>query len=360
MKHTFTEDFRIVWAITSKDLTDALKNKNVITLIVTSLLVVMMYRYLPALLADDGPPALLIYDAGESKFATALWGSPAVDLYTYDSVEDMQYFLTNGEIPELGLIIPEDFDRAAETGHPPGLKGYALQLFDDAEIFELTRYMENEFAYLLGVPVTIIIERLPLQPESHGMTIMPSIGFVFVSLMVGMLVIPHMMIEERQDKTIDALMVSPANGAHVILSKALTGLIYTIILLLIALVFNWSLIQHGWLFMLVGLLGSLFAIALGILLGIKVESRQQLMLWGWAVLIPLFLPMMLSLMDDLLPGWLILILRGVPSSAMFRAFRTSMSGSTPLAYFAPQLLIILVGTLVFLLLDAWLIRRLDR
>ena len=71
MKHTFSENLRIVWAITSKDLIDALKNKNVISLVVTSLMVVVLYRYLPALIAEDGPPALLLYDAGESEFVTA-------------------------------------------------------------------------------------------------------------------------------------------------------------------------------------------------------------------------------------------------------------------------------------------------
>ena len=179
MKRTLTEDIRIVWAIISKDLIDALKNKNVISLIVTSLLVVAMYRYLPALTAEDGPPALLVHDAGESEFVAALWDSPVVDLYTYESIEDMQYYLTNGEVPELGLVIPAGFDEAVESGNPPELQGYALQLFDDAEILELKRSMEDEFEYLLGVPVTLSIERIPLQPETHGMTIMPSILTTF-------------------------------------------------------------------------------------------------------------------------------------------------------------------------------------
>ena len=76
MNRTFTENLRIVWAITSKDLIDALKNKNIITLLITCVLVVIMYRYLPALTMENGPPALLVYDQAESEFATALWGAP--------------------------------------------------------------------------------------------------------------------------------------------------------------------------------------------------------------------------------------------------------------------------------------------
>ena len=72
MKLRFTKNIRIIWAITSKDLVDALKNKNIITLVVTCILVVIMYRYLPALTAEDGPPALLVYDQVGSEFAAGL------------------------------------------------------------------------------------------------------------------------------------------------------------------------------------------------------------------------------------------------------------------------------------------------
>jgi ABC-2 type transport system permease protein len=360
MKRTLAENLRIVWAITSKDLIDALKNKNIITLIITCVLVVIMYRYLPALTAEDGPPALLVYDQAESAFAAGLWESPAVDYYEYPSKEDMLYYLSNGEVPELGLVIPADFDATVKAGNLPQLQGYVLHLFDDTEILELKRYMEDEFAYVLGVPVSISIERIPLQPGTWGITVMPALGFVFVSLMVGMMIIPHMMIEERQEKTIDALMVSPASGPHIILSKALTGLIYTLVVLLIALTFNWALIEHAWLFLLAGVLGTLFSILLGILLGIKIETRQQLILWAWLALIPLLLPVMLSLMDDLFPAWLILIFKWVPTSALFRVFRTSMVFALSVEHFVPQLLSLVGASVLLLFVDIWLIRRMDR
>lgn len=359
MKQKFSENMRIVWALTSKDLIDGLKNKNVISLIVISLLVAILYRYLPAL-EDSGPPGLLVYDEGDSALVEELWDSPAVKFYTYESAEDMRYYLTNGDTPELGLILPQDFDQSVAEGSLPELQGYALEVFNDGKILELKRYMEDELESLLALPVTVAIERIPLVPESHGITIMTSMGFVFVSLMVGMMVIPHMMIEERQENTIDVLMVSPAGSAHIIAAKALTGLIYSALVLLIALAFNWSLIQHSWLFLLSGLLGALFSTAIGILLGVKIENRQQLMLWSWAALIPLFLPMLLSLMDDLFPDWAIQIMRYVPSSAMLRIFRTSMASTAPAAYFVPQSIVIIASAALFLLIDIWLIRQLDR
>ena len=357
MKRTFAENVRIVWAITSKDLIDGIKNKNVITLIISALFIVLVYKYLPGLTAEDGPPALLVYAAGESKLLTELENSPAVDLYTYKSEEDMKYYLTNGEEPELGLVIPANFNAALDSGNGLELQGYMLHFFKEDEVLDLKRYMEDEFTTLLGQPVTISIERIPLQPETGGVTVLTSMGFAFVTIMVGMMVTPHMMIDEKQEKTLDALMISPANSWHIVLAKALTSLIYTLLLLFIALIFNWNIIQQGWLFLLGGLMGALFAIALGLCLGILIESRQQLTLWAWVALIPLFIPMMLSLMDDLFPEKVVKLFNLIPSSAMFRVFRTSMSGTTPLGYFAPQLVNLAIFSGIFMIIAAWLVRR---
>ncbi len=354
------ENLRIVWAITRKDLTDAIKNKNIITILISALFVVAVYKYLPKLTADPGPPALLVYDPGNTQFLADLETNPAFDVYTYDSLADMQYYLTNGEVPELGLVIPADFDSLAASRAPMQLEGYALEIFKDQQVFSLERDIETKFEAILGQPVDITVQRLPLQAETYGITVLVGMGFVFVTLMVGMLVIPHMMIEEKQGKTLAALMVSPARSTHILASKTLTGLIYTLGMLLIAVGLNWNLIPQKWLFLLAGILGSLFAMSIGLALGILIDSRQQLTLWGWVVIIPLYFPMILVLLDDLIPPLWVKVFTWQPASALFRVYRSAMAGNPPSKYYAPQLGLIAACTLVLLLVDVGLVRRLER
>jgi ABC-2 type transport system permease protein len=272
----------------------------------------------------------------------------------------MRYYLTNGEQPELGLVIPTGFDQAVETRQPLELQGYMLHFFTNEEASEIQLYMQDEFEYLLGQPVSIQIEQIQLQPETHGITILASMGFSFVILMVGMIAIPHMMLEEKQNKTLDAVLVSPADSLDIVVAKALTGLIYAMIVCGIGLflfrlvIVNWGLAIGA------GIFGALFAVSLGLLLGILVDTRQQLVLWAWVGLIPLFLPMMLSFMDDLLPAWLIQIVKWVPSSALMRAIRSSMVGAPPAEYYLPQLVVVLISAGLVLALDVWLVRRSDR
>lgn len=360
MKSTLTNHLRIIWAITAKDLVDAVKNKNVIGVIVPALFIIVIYRYMPAITAEDGPPALLLYDAGNPAMMLLLEDSPAVNLYTYESEERMRYYLSNGEQPELGLVIPTGFDQAVETGQPLELQGYMLHFFTSEQVSELQRYMQDEFEYLLGQPVVIHIDKIQLQPETNGITILASMGFTFMILMVGMIAIPHMMLEEKQNKTLEAMLISPATGMHIVVAKALTGLIYALIVYGIGLILFRTIIVHWGLAFLAGFLGALFAVSLGLLLGILVDSRQQLILWGWVGVVPLFLPMMLSIMDDLLPPWLITIFKWVPSSALMRAIRSSMVAAPPMKYYLPQLAVLLISAVLILAIDAWFVRRSDR
>ena len=360
MKKTIFSHLRIIWAIITKDLTDAVKNKNVLGVIIPALFMIVLYRFMPAITAEDGPPALLVYDAGNPVMMTLLEDSPAVNLYSYESEAQMLYYLSNGEQPELGMVLPSGFDQAVESGQPLLLQGYMLHFFTDEDTSELQGYMQDEFEYLVGKPVAIHIEEIQLQPETHGITILGSMGFGFIILMVGMIAVPHMMLEEKQNKTLDAMLISPASDYHIITAKALSGLIYTLIVYGIGLFLFRPLIVHWGLALLAGLLGALFAVSLGLLLGILVDTRQQLVLWAWVALVPMFLPMMLSFMDDLLPHWMIRVFVRVPSSALMRAVRSSMVGVLPMAYYLPQLVLLLVSAASVLAIDFWLVHRSNR
>ena len=90
------------------------------------------------------------------------------------------------------------------------------------------------------------------------------------------------------------------------------------------------------------------------------DNRQQLILWGWVGIIPLFLPMMLSFLDGLLPDWLVQVSKWVPSSALMRVIRSSMVGNPSAEYYLPQLAVLVLSVIVVLAVDVWLVRRSDR
>jgi hypothetical protein len=115
---------RILWALFTKDVLDVLKNKNTIVVILTSLLMVFFYRALPALSTQGEPVNLFVYDLGHSALVPLLENSQNIELHTYPSEEKMKQSLADGEVPELGLVIPAEFDAAFQAGETLELQGY--------------------------------------------------------------------------------------------------------------------------------------------------------------------------------------------------------------------------------------------
>ncbi|MBN1889600.1 MAG: ABC transporter permease [Thermoflexales bacterium] len=354
------ENLRIIWAITAKDIVDAIKNKTTLVAMLSVLFMIVFYRLLPILTSSE-VPALLVYDAGDSTLVAALENSDAVDVYTYPSQEKMQDYLANGEVPELGLVIPANFDQVIAAGSIPELQGYVLHWVSKADAAELQDYVEALIAELTGSSVQIHLDgNIVYPPPDGGSGVMTGMGIVFAVIMVGISMIPNLMLEEKQTRTIDALLVSPAGPVHVTVAKALTGLFYGLSSAAVALALNSVLIIHWLLVILTAILGTLLAVALGLVLGTLIETRQQLMLYAWILIAPLMLPPFLSLMEDLLPAWLIAVFHWIPSVAMFRLLLVSFSNQAEFGLYGSRLALLLASAVLVLAVVAWLVRRMDR
>ena len=357
------ESARVIWAITAKDLVGALKNKNAISVIITSFAMVFVYWGFPILTSRGENPNLLIYDEGDSTLTAYLENSQAFEVWTgFRSAEHMRVALANGDVAELGLVIPAGFDRALQSGDIPVLQGYSMHWVDPEDAVELQRTAEEEITQLLRVqvPVQTAGNQVYPAPDSGGIGVDAGFSVIFVVTMVGLTLIPHLMLEEKTSHTLEALLVSPASEGQVAAAKALTGLFYCAVGAAVALaVFN-RVVVHWWLAAIAVICGSLFTIALGLWLGSVIENRGQMTMLAWVLIIPLFFPVFLSLMDNLIPATLIQVFRLVPTTVLMNLLRTSFAGSfgwsTPLL----QLAWVLAWAFAALSLVIWQLRRRDR
>lgn len=356
-------NLRIVWAIAAKDITDMIKNKTTLTALLTVLFMIAFYRFLPGITGKDGLTNVLVFDAGESSLVATLEESLRLDVYTgYESTAQMTRYLTNGDVPELGLVIPADFDQTLAAGREPVLDGYVMHWLSDEDAQALKATVEGEIAALTGQPVRVDLEghTVYIQKESTGLAFMTSVSLMFATVIVGITTIPHLMIGEKKAKTMDALLVSPAGSAHVVLGKGLAGAFYGLAGVTLVLIVNAALVTHWALAVLVAASGVLFAVAVGLFLGSIVENRMQLNLWAWVLILPLMLPVFLSIMTDLLPAAAIRVMGWLPTVALSRAIRVSFAERAPLADFGPELALIVGCTALVLALVVWHVRRSDR
>ncbi len=357
-----SQTLRIIWAIVAKDILEALKNKNTIAIILTTLPMILVYYYLPILGAKGEPPFLRVFDAGDSILVALLENSDTIDVRTYPSEAKMFASLRNSDVPQMGLVIPAGFDDSLERTDDALLQGYVMSWVATAEAAELQEAFESEIAMLVGRPVPIQTEgnQVDLEPNSHGISTTAALATVFVVVMIGLTMIPHLMLEEKKTRTMDVLLVSPASVGNLVVGKALVGLFYCLLGATVALaVFNW-LVIHWWLAIISVVIGSLFTISLGLWLGNIIESRAQLTMWAWVFILPLLLPVILSLMEGLVPNIVIQVIQFVPTAVLLNLLRTSFSATIPLGNTLLMLTYLAAWSVAGLLFVAWLVRRQGR
>jgi ABC-2 type transport system permease protein len=324
---------------------------------------VVFYRFLPVLTTGQEPLNVLIYDAGNSALGAYLENSQTIEAWTgYEDETHMMRKLAHGQSPELGLVIPADFDQALESGGEAILQGYVMYWVAQDEAVQMKRQMEAEIAALLGRPVVISLDGNTVyhSPEASGLGVQAAMGLIFAVLMIGLTMIPHLMLAEKQSRTLDVLLVSPASESHIVIAKALTGLFYCLIGAGVALAINHDLVVHWWLAILGVVFFSLFAVSLGLLLGTKIENRGQLSIWAWVLIIPLFMPLMLYLLEELFPKLLIQIVRWVPTSVAFDVLRHAFADPIPLGRPLLGLIYLTAWFVLGLAGVVWLVRRRDR
>ncbi len=361
MKQNRTESFRIIWAITAKDIIDGIKNKSILSSLFSALFLVVFYKGLPLLTAGSRPPVLVLYDAGESQLVTQLENSAEVDLRQADSQESMERYLGSENTVVLGLALPPDFDQTAAANAEITLTGYVDHWASPSAIAKVQAQFEALLTSLIGKPAHLDIhnDTIYTQPDG-GQPFFASLSVVVLLFIFGLSIAPSLMLEERDTRTIDALLVSPASSNQVVISKALTGLFYCLVGCALVLGFNAALFVHWGVIIMTVIIGALFHVALGLLVGSLIKNKQQLGLWTMILAQPLLLSVGLMPLYGIMPPWLITILTWLPTVALANTVELSLLAHAPVAEYGLALAYVAGWTAVLLAAVAWVLRRTDR
>ncbi len=144
--------------------------------------------------------------------------------------------------------------------------------------------------------------------------------------MISMIVLPMLIAEESEKRTIDALLMA-TSYADVVVAKALVGLTYTGLAIVVLLAITGVRPADPVLFTVgVGLLALVLG-GFGLLLGGMFRSAQQVYTWSSFFLIPVLGPAFAAVTPDLPPA-LATALRALPTSEAIRILANATSGKT--------------------------------
>ena len=358
MRTKLMDNLYMVWAIGSKDIVDALKNKNTRTNIILMAGLVVFFWWASTLRPFDKRIDAAIYDEGNSSLTSGtveLADGYTFRFYEAASIHEMERMMG---YKELGVVVPADFDQTLTSGGEPTLTGYVLWVHR-ARAAELEVEYSNKFTELLGQPVRVEIGENLIIPAPDVETSGVQFHILYAVLFMAISLVPYLMLEEKRTKTLDALLVSPASAGQVVMGKALAGSFYVVLSGGLFFALNWANITNWGLALVAFVCCALFSIGLALAMGSFIQSRQQLMIWMLPVVFVLIVPAFFSQEPNLAPG-LKAVFSWLPTSALVRLFQFSMSSSAPLDQLLTNLAIALVSTALVFAVVVWKVRRADR
>ena len=319
----------IVSAITRKDLVDAIRHRYLLTALVTPLFVALLFRVLLPGGSSNKLLTIVVQDAGGSGLVAELRKTNQITVVEVPSAD-----ATAGEVEKRkaigGLVVPAGFDADLAAGKQPELTVYVNNektIFEQAAFRRLLDQIVRSFAkqpepaHLNWVDVAKTKDQAPGGTSLDQM--MLPLLLILTFGMIGAFVVPLLIVEEKEKRTLDFLLSSPASLNDIIAGKALTGVVYTILIAGLLLGINRHFIRNWPLTLLTILLGLLFVVGVGLVIGSLLNNTMQVNTWASVVLIVLLAPSFPSIG---ITAWFDKAMRVIPTYYLSEALKLSMAG----------------------------------
>ena len=348
------------WVIGTKDILDALKNKTSLVNIIVILFMVVFFYWMSELRPFDKQVGVVIYDEGNPALTIEKFKLADGTEYSFRQASSLQDMEQKMASQNLGVVIPADFDQILSSGGTPTLNGYIFWV-DRQKVSRLEAKYSQALSEVYGQPVQVSIGHNIIIPQATASGEQTNITYLMVYFVftTALLVIPTLMLEEKQTRTMDALLSSPVSAGQVVAGKALAGFFYILLVGGLALALFSQYIVN-WALALTTLLGyALLAIGLGLLVGSMLKSMRQLGASMLVLALVLMVPPLFYTAPNLKEG-IRLIFTWVPTSALASLLRFSCSTGFGTAQVVPNLAVVILSIGIVFGLVTWKVHRSDR
>lgn len=338
----------VISAIVRKDLAEYGRDRLWAFLTVLVLVIVaVLYRVLPDSVEESIAVAVVGLDGIEEVEGLA-GTDEGLDVVVLDTSEDLRSVVAgeatawrvgdgvvlldpSADGPEgaeqadiaIGIAFPDDFLRDVASGGQT-----EVTVFLDAAVPEEVRgamtSMVREIAHVVAgeeLPIDMSATEqsfVVLGPDRAGDQVSAREGFrpilVFLVLMMEMFVMASLIAKEIQDRTVTAVLVTPASVGDVLAAKGITGAISGLGQAVIVLLAINSLRPHPGLILLLLLLGSVMISGTAMLAGSTGRDFISTLFYGMAYMIPLLVPAFAALFPGTASAWI----QALPSYPLVR------------------------------------------
>ena len=245
-----------------------------------------------------------VVDEGTSRTLAILESNPSLTVQHYADDAALRAAVTDGR-DDLGVIFPADLDAAILDGTPTDLTGYVWGEGLAKNQVTIGVALTDAFRQLAGLETPVTFNTVTLGGEAAipwNDRLLPLI--VLMAVFLGGLMLPATsVIVEKTQRTMNALLVTPASAGEVFLAKGTVGFAVALVMGVLMLVINRAFGVHPGLLVLVLAMGGVMAVTAGLLLGAFIKDFTTLFaIWKSGGVI-LFAPVVVYLFPGI-PRWI--------------------------------------------------------
>lgn len=248
-------------------------------------------------------PRLGIVDDGDSQVTASIQEMEGIDLTLFEDEALLKEQVEANDL-DAGLVLPEGFDSAVEGGDQPDLQFYvggesyaSNRIILTVTALDLVREIEGSESPVVVDIVNFGEEGLPI-----NVRLIPIIVF-YALTMAGIFTPGSMLVEEKEQGTLMAMLVTPIKIGDVLVAKWILGMLFASFMSIVTLLLNQAL-GSNWLDVIVVVLaaGALTSM-IGLLIG--TFSKDSTVLFGIVKGLGIFLfaPAMFYIFPDW-PQWI--------------------------------------------------------
>lgn len=288
---------------------------------------------------DFRTPALLLCDSGGSTFGAFVRESGSFEVIDCRSSDEARTAVLQGR-GAVALILKGG---VGPEGSPPKMELLVDETSPNQVNFALVVLREMARTYRSQtLPMEFTVEKVREMKGGPRLSMLPV--WLLFSLMGSLMIVTSSLIEEKEKKTLAALLVTPAGMGEIVWGKVAVGSCLSLASVLLILALNQGFSGNTAALLLFALLGSLLFSFTGVLVGILSPSQTSAGALNSLIFMALFMPVVLADVSKVMAALCVVL----PTHYLYEGIGRSL-----LAGFGP---VALKGHLLFLLaLDGALI-----
>src|SRR5665811_2076490 len=215
-------------------------------------------------------PRLGIIDRGHSKITTSMESMEGIRLTTLEDEAELRRRVRDNSL-DAGLILQDGFDKMVRSGQRPELEFFVggQSLASDRLILAVTTI---DLIGQMEVQLTTVGNTTPLPLSSR---LIPMIVLLAL-IMAGVFLTAFSLVEEKEQGTLEAMLVTPTSVTDILVAKSAMGLILSILMAAVTLALNGALGSRPEALLASLFVGALMSAEIGLIYGTAAKDSQSL------------------------------------------------------------------------------------